>query len=145
MKNNRYFLSTLLVAVLFVTFCVAVVLRALVPAIILPTLNIPNMVLLGLIALLLEFFIAGDNPRCYLCVFSFSAAAFALLPLMAGIACQHDFWKYGLIGGVTFTLVTFLFTSAAQRLRTGRRTKLAMTITAFGIYLAFQCFVGILL
>lgn len=145
MKNNRYLLNTLLIAILFATCCVAVILRALVPAIILPPLNIPNMVLLGVIALVLEYYIAGENPRCYICVFLFSAVSFGLLPLMAGLACVHDFWKYGLVGGALFTVLTFLFTSATGRLRTGPRAKAAVAVTGLGIYLAAQCFAGILL
>lgn len=145
MKNSQYLLNILLTAVLFAALCVALILRVLMPAVIIPPLNIPNMVFLSVIALLLEHFIAGDNPRCYICVFVFSAASFALLPLVAGFACQHDFWKYGLVGGVVFTVVTFFFTSAVQRLRTGPKARAAVVITAFGICLAAQCFAGILL
>ena len=70
---------------------------------------------------------------------------FGMLPLMAGFACVHDFWKYGLIGGAVFTATTFLFTSATERLLTGPKARAAVVLTAFGIYLAAQCFAGILI
>ena len=70
---------------------------------------------------------------------------FALLPLMAGFACVHTFWKYGVVGGITFTITTFLFSSAIQRLRTGPKAPAAVILTALGIYLAAQCFAGIIL
>ena len=145
MKKNTFLLPTLLVAVLFVTMLSAVLLHIFIPAIILPPLNIPNMTLLSVVALVLDHFFTKGSQRCYVCVVVFGLAAFALLPLMAGFACIHDFWKYGLIGGCVFTVVTFLFTSAQRRLKTGPKAPAAMILTGAGIYLAAQCFAGILL
>ena len=145
MKNNKFFLNTLLAAVLFAALAVMLILRAVAPAVVLPVLNIPNMVLLSLVALLIEQLLAPGNPRCYVCVAVFSAVSFGVLPLMAGFACVHDFWKYGLIGGAVFTVVTFLFTSMTDRLHTGPKARGAVLIGALGIWLAAQCFAGILL
>ena len=145
MKNNKFLLPTLLVAVLFVALLACMLVQVFLPAANVPRLNIPNMVLLSVIALLLEHFLAKGNPRCYLCVALFGTVAFAVLPLMAGFACVHDFWKYGLVGGAVFTVTTFLFTSAVDRLRTGPVARAAAVITALGIYLAAQCFAGIIL
>ena len=145
MKNNKFLLPVMLVAVLFVALVAAMLTRIFLPAAIIPTLNIPNMVLLSVIALVLEHFLAKDNARCYVCVAIFSLVSFAVLPLMAGFACVHDFWKYGLVGGCVFTVTTFLFTSATQRLQTGPKARAAVVLTALGIYLAAQCFTGIIL
>ena len=145
MKKNTFLLPTLLVAVLFVTMLSAMLLQIFIPAIILPPLNIPNMTLLSVVALVLDHFFTKGSQRCYVCVIVFSLAAFAALPLMAGFACVHDFWKYGLVGGITFTVTTFLFTSATQRLKTGPKAPAAVILTALGIYLAAQCFAGIIL
>lgn len=145
MKNSKFLLPTLLVAVLFVALLAGMLLQIFIPAVILPTLNIPNMVLLSVVALLVDYFLAKGAPRCYVCVVLFGVAAFAVLPLMAGFACIHDFWKYGVVGGITFAITTFLFTSAAQRLRTGPKAPAALVLTALGIYLAAQCFAGIIL
>lgn len=145
MKNNKYLLNTILAIVVFAACAIALVVRVLIPAAIIPPLNIPNMVLLSVIALLLEHFITKGNPRCYICILVFSVLTFGILPLMAGFACQHTFWKFGLVGGVVFTVTTFLFTSAQDRLLTGPKAKAAMVITALGIWLASQCFAGIIL
>ena len=145
MKKTIYFLPVILVAVLFVALLTGMLVQIFLPAAILPPLNIPNMVLLSLIALLLEHFLSKDSPRCYICVALFGIAAFAALPLMAGFACVHDFWKFGLVGGVTFTVTTWLFSSAAKRLTTGPKAPAAMVLTCLGINLAAQCFAGILL
>ena len=145
MKNNKYLLSTILAVVVFAACAIALLVRVWIPAAVIPPLNIPNMVTLSVIALLIEHFLTKGNPRCYICIPVFGALVFGILPLMAGFACQHDFWKYGLVGGAVFTAVTFLFTSAQDRLLTGPKAEAAMTVTAIGIWLAFQCFAGIIL
>ena len=145
MKKSTYLLPLMLVAVLFAALLVGMLVQIFQPAAILPPLNIPNMVLLSLVALLLEYLCSKNGDRCYACVALFGVAAFAALPLMAGFACVHDFWKFGLVGGVVFTVTTFLFTSAVKRLKTGPKAPAALILTAFGIYLASQCFAGILL
>lgn len=145
MKNNKFLLPVVLTAVLFVALIAAMLVQIFQPAAIIPALNIPNMVLLSVIALLIEHFLAKGNARCYICVVIFGVVSFAVLPLMAGFACVHDFWKYGLIGGVVFAITTFLFSSATQRLTTGPKAPAAVVLTGLGIYLAAQCFAGILL
>ena len=145
MKNNKFLLNTLLAAVLFLGLTVMLILRAVAPAVVLPVLNIPNMVLLSLIVLLIEHFLAPGNPRCYVCIAIFGTVSFGVLPLMAGFACVHDFWKYGLIGGTVFTVTVFLFTSMTDRLRTGPKARGALLIGSLGIWLAAQCFAGMIL
>ena len=145
MKNNKYFLNTLLVAVLFLVMAVFMVLRAIQPPVILLPLNIPNMVLISVIVLLAEFYLAPGNDRCYICIPVLAVLTFGILPLMAGFACQHTFWKIGLVGGAVFTAATWLFTAMTERLQSGPRAKLAPIIGALCIYLASQCFAGIIL
>ena len=145
MKNNKYLLNTILAVVLFIACTICLLIRVWQPAAVLPVLNIPGMVALSVIALRLEHFLTKGNPRCYICIPVFGALTFGILPLMAGFACQHDFWKFGLVGGVVFTITTFLFTSAQDRLLTGPKAKAAIVITAIGIWLASQCFAGIIL
>ena len=145
MKNNKYLLNTLLVAVLLAVMAVFMVLRTIQPPVILLPLNIPNMVLISLIALVLEHYLAPGNDRCYICIPVLGILTFGLLPLMAGFACQHTFWKLGLVGGISFTLTTWLFTAMADRLSTGPGAKLAPLAGALCLYLAAQSFAGIIL
>ena len=108
MKNNKFLLHMILAAVLFVALTIGLLVRVWLPAAIIPPLNIPNMVALSVIALLLEHFLTKGNPRCYICIPVFGALCFGILPLMAGFACQHTFWKFGLVGAVVVTATTFL-------------------------------------
>ena len=72
MKNKTYILNTFLTAVLGIYLLVAVIVRTFCPQIILPKANIPNMVLVSLVALVLDHYLAPDAKR-----FPF----FLLLPL----------------------------------------------------------------
>lgn len=145
MKNNKFLLHILLSAVLFVALAVCLLVRVFQPAAIIPPLNIPNMVLLSLITLLAEYFLTGGNPRCYWFTALFGALSFGILPLMAGFACVHDFWKIGLIGGCVFSVTTFFFTSGLERLLTGPKARCAVVLICVGIYLVAQGFAGILI
>lgn len=145
MKNNRYFLNTVLVVVLFVSGVIGMIVKVMLPDAVFPPLNIPNMVLLSVIALYLEHLIAPNNPRCYICIPIFGVLSFGILPLFAGFACQHTFWKIGLVGGIVFTLITYLFTSVTDWLQTGPKARGALLFTCLGIFLAAQCFAGIIL
>lgn len=145
MKQKPFLLNILLASCLTVALGIMTVVRTIQPAAILPPINIPNMVLLSLIVLLCEHFLAPNTPRKYPIIAIFSLIAFSLLPFVAGFTDFSDFWKYGLIGCGVFTAVTWLFTSMTQRLATGPKAKTALFAGCLGIYLAFQAFVGILL
>lgn len=145
MKKTTYLLPVMLVAVLFVALLIGMLVQVFQPAAILPPLNIPNMVALSLAALLLEHYITKQSQRCYWCLALFGIGAFGALPLMAGMTCIHEFWKYALVGGAVFTATAFLFTSAVKRLKTGPKAPAALVLTSLGIYLASQCFAGMIL
>ena len=124
-KRKKRILNILLVAVLVRTFA---------PIIIIPALDIPNMVLLSLAALLLDHYVAKNARRCYLCIPVLGALTFGLLPFAACF-----------VGGVVFTVVTLLFTSIQDRLSSGPAAKAAPVLSAVGLYLACQCFMGMIL
>lgn len=145
MKNKTYILNTLLIAVLFVAYLVAALVRAFAPIVIIPALNIPNMVLLALVALLLDHYIAPGAKRCYICIPVFSALAFGLLPWAACFAAGAEAVKLGFVGGVTFTVTTWLFSSIQERLSSGPAVKAAPFMSALGLWLAAQALVGIIL
>ena len=134
MKERTYSLPVLLAVVLTVAM-VAVV----------PVMNIPNMAGLCLVVLVLEHYMAPNGRRCYLCVALFSLLSFAILPYAAGFVALAQVWKVALVGGVLFTLLTWLYDSIMERITTGPKAVFAPVISAFGLYLAFQAFAGIIL
>lgn len=145
MMNKTYVLNTLLSVVLGVFLLACVVVRTVVPAIILPELDVPMLVLLSLVALVLEHYLVGDAKRCYICIPLFSAVAFGLLPYAAYMATAGEALKLGVIGGVVFTVTTALFTSIQDRLSSGPAAKASALFSAVSLYMAAQCFAGILL
>lgn len=144
MKNNQYFLNTALAVLVCLVLAVCVVLRTFFPAMVLPQLSIPNMVLLSLIALLLDHYMAGEAKRCWICVPLFAGLTFGLLPYAASFADVGTALKLGAVGCATFTATAWLYTSIQNRLRTGPVAKAAPVLSALGLYLASQCFAGIL-
>ena len=145
MKENKFFLNTALAAVVALALLVCVVLRTLSPLFILPVLNIPNMVLLSLVALVLNHYVAPNAKRCWICIPLFSLVTFGLLPWVAAFVTVMEAVKLAVVGCAVFTLVTWLFSSMLDRIATGPAAKAAPILSAFGLYLAFQCFAGIIL
>lgn len=145
MKNRSYVLNTALAVVVTIALAVCVLLRTFCPWVIIPVLNIPNMALLSLIALLADYYLAKGAKRCYISTPIFSAIIFGVLPYLTGFAAGWDVLKLALVGGAVFTLLTFLFSSVQERLSSGPNAKAAPLLSAFGLYLAFQIFANIIL
>ena len=145
MKNTKYFLITALAAVMGLALLVMTLVRTFVPLAVMPRLDIPNMVLLSVVALLLEHYLTGGSKGGYVGIFLMSALAFGLLPLAAFFAQPLQAVKLAAMGGVVFTLTAWIFRSMQDRLSSGPVAKLAPVMGALGIYLAAQCFAGIML
>lgn len=144
MRKN-YYLNTFLAAVLGIVLLAMVIIRAFFPVVILPEANIPNLVLLSLAALVLDHYTAPGAKRCYICVPLLAAVTFGLLPFAAGFCAPMESLKLAVAGGIVFTMVTWLFSSMMDRLRSGPAAKAAPLLSALGLYLASQCFMGMIL
>jgi len=145
MKKNTYTLNTVLAVVLGAVLLMFVLVRTFMPRVILPELDIPNLVLISLAALVLDHYLAPGAKRCYICIPVFSAITFGLLPFAACLVGAVGAMKLAFAGGVIFTAMTWLFTSVQDRLSTGPAAKAAPIVSAFGIYLAIQGLVGMIL
>ena len=139
---KKYMLNTFLAAVFTIALLAMVIARAMCPVLIFPGFGVPNLVLISLIALLLDHYIAKDAPRCYICIPVFAFLTFFLLPAASGFAIPGEALMLGIKGAVVFTVTTWLFTSMADRIATGPQAKFAPIMSAFGLYLASQCFMG---
>lgn len=144
MKKNQYFLNTALAVVLGIACVIAVLVRAFAPAALIPGLDIPNMAALSLAALLVDHYAAKGAKRCYICIPVFATLTFGILPFCAGFASILEAVKLAVLGGVVFTATTWIYTSLQDRLSTGPMAKLAPLFSALGLYLAVQCFAGLI-
>ena len=145
MKKNKYILNAALAAVLFVVLAAVIILRTVIPAVVLPPLDIPGMVLISVAALLIDRYAAKNAPRCYICIPLFAFITFGLMTYAAGYAGGMDALKIAVVGCAVFTVTTFLYTSISERLASGPASPLAPVMSAFGLYLAAQCFAGIII
>lgn len=145
MKENKYFLNTALAAVLGLILLICILVRTFAPTVILPQLNIPNMVMIALIALLLDHYLAPGAVRCYICIPVFSAVTFGLLPWAAAFVTPLEALKLAIIGGIVFTATTWLYSSIQDRLSSGPAAKAAPAMSALGLYLAAQCLTGMII
>lgn len=142
MKNKTYILNTLLAAVLGLALLTAQLVRAFAPLVIIPALDAPNLVLLSLIALVLDHYLAPKADRCYICIPVFSALTFGLLPWAAGFVTAAAALKLALLGAAAFTAITWLYSSIQNRLSSGPAAKAAPVLSALGLYLACQVLMG---
>ena len=145
MKNKTYFLSSMLAVVLGIALVPAVIIRTVSPAVIIPDLDIPNMVLLSLAALLLDHYLARGAKRCYICIPLFAAVCFGLLPYAAAFTTPMESLKLALVGACVFTVTTWVFTSMMDRISSGPNAKAAPIVSALGLWLAVQAFTAIIL
>ena len=144
MKKNQYFLNTAFAAVMLIACGTAVLVRTFQPAAVIPVLDIPNMAALSLVALLADHYAAKGADRCYICIPVFSAITFGLLPFCAGFATGLEALKLAAVGGVVFTAITWLYSAMLDRLSSGPAAKAAPFLSALGLYLAVQCFAGLI-
>ena len=142
--KDKYMLNTLLAAVLGAALLIAVLVRTFSPILIMPRPDIPNLVLISLLVLLLEHYLAPGAQRCWLSIVLLSALAFGLLPFAACFVNGADAAGLSLMGSIVFTVTAWLFTTVQERLSSGPSCKAAPVVSAFVLYLASQCFMGIL-
>lgn len=145
MKQNKLFGNIMLTLVLGIVVIVCMVVRAFAPMAVLPQLDIPGMVLLSLIALVLEHYLCCSEKRWNILTLPAAALTFGLLPLAAHMVSPLHALKLGVVGGIVFSLTAWLYASIQERLATGPDSKLAPVFSAFGLYLASQCLMGIIL
>ena len=144
MNNKKYMLNTLLSLVLGAVLLSFVLVRTFAPRIILPELDIPNLVLISLVTLVLDHYLAPGAERCYLCIPLAAVLTFGLLAFGAFLGIAKAL-ELAFFGSLVFTVITWLFTSIQDRLSSGPAAKGAPIVSAFGLYLAAQALMGMFL
>ena len=143
MEKKSFVLNILLAAVLGAGLLVGMVWSAFQPNVVLADLELPAIAALILIALVIEYLIKGTQKRAWIVQIVLAAVTFAVIPFAAGYAGVG----IGLIlcGTAMFAALTFIFDSVAERMSVTTDCKFVMIPTAFVMYLACQCFMGIIL
>ena len=145
MKRQAYLLNLLLTMVVGLVCLVVLLVRAFAPAVVLPKLGLPLLVLLSLVALVMEGYLSPGAGRPWIALVLLGGVTLALLPWCAGWATGEGLLRLFLLGGATFGITTFLFTSMAERLASGPAHRVALALSAVLLFLASQALSGILL
>ena len=140
MKKNKLTVNTLLAIVLGAGLLVGMIWRTCMPYVVLPRLDVNSMVGITLIALLLEYYILGEQKRNWVLEIVLAAVTFGGLALVAGV--PYTGATTFISGAAVFAVITFLFDSMVRRLEITTDKKCAAIPTAFVLYLACQCFMG---
>lgn len=143
MEKKSFVLNVLLAVVLGAGLLVGIVWRAFQPNVVLAELDIPSMAALVLIALVFEYLMKGSQKRAWAAQIVLAVITFAVLPLAAGYAGAGI--KVTILGTVVFAVLTWIFDSAAERMSVTTDCKYTMIPTAFVMYLACQCLMGIII
>ena len=143
MKKESMILNTLLAVVLGAGLLTGMVWRVFQPNVVLPDLDIPAMAALVLVALVLEYLLTGTKKRAWVMQIILAAVTFAVLPYAAGLASAGI--KTILCGTAVFAALTWMFDFATDRLEVTADCKFAVIPTAFVMYLACQCFMGMII
>lgn len=144
MKNRTTVLNTTLAAVLGVTLLVSIIAKMMCPQLILPQLNIPYVAAVSLLALVITSFVKTEDG-CIYCEIALAAITFGVLPLVAGMVSGAVVVKLALCGGIVFGVLDLMVNAMTKRIAMAGICKCAVIPSAFVLYLACQCFTGILL
>ena len=145
MKDKKYVPVMALAAIMLLAVGTCVVIRALSPMVVLPKLDIPNMVLISLAALLLDHYLVSGIKKWDVLMPVLAALTFGLLPYCGGFVDVITALKLALVGGIVFGICGWLFLEVQDRLSSGPAAKAAPLFSALGLYLAAQCMAGIIL
>ena len=145
MKNRNYTSNVALPVVLGVFQLVCLLVRTFNPMAVLPRVDVPMVVLLSLAALLAAHYLTKGREACDVVSLVLAALTFGLLPYVSGFAAVMDALKLALVGGIAFFVAAWLFDEMMERLSSGPAAKAAPVFSALGLYLAAQCFAGMIL
>ena len=144
MKNRTTILNTILAISLGVALLAALFAKMMCPQLILPQLNIPYVAAISLIALVITSFIKTEEG-CIYCEIALAVVTFGVLPMVAGMASGIVALKLALCGGIVFGALDLMVNAMVKRIAMAGTCKYAVIPSAFILYLACQCFTGILL
>lgn len=137
-------LNTILALLVAVYGLVWVLVGAFAPAMILPDMGFSMTVALSVAALAVESYLVPRQKRNWGAVAVMAYAAFALLPMAAGMVEVGEALFNALRSAVVFTVLALVFQSLRERISSGPASKVAPVVTAGMLFLACQCLVGIL-
>ena len=142
MEKKSMTLNVLLAVVLGAGLLVGIIWKAVMPNVVLSDLDIPAMAAIVLVALVIEYLVKGTQKRAWAVQIVLAAVTFAVLPWAADLPTAG--LAVTACGTAVFAVLTWMFDAVAQRMDVTADCKYAMIPTAFVLYLACQCFMGMI-
>lgn len=145
MKDKNGISLMALPITLGIALLICAVIRTMVPMAILPKLDIPNMVLLSLMALLIQHYLGKNSDVPVIAALLLSGLTFSLLPVAMGFVLPAQMGKLAIVGGVVYTATAWIYGELLEWLSSGSGCKAGPVLGALGLYLASQCLSGMIL
>lgn len=144
MKKYNDSFGIILAVVTGIALLAQMLVRAFWPRMILPRMDVSALVLICLVALVLEHYLIRNTQRNVWMILVSAAVIFGFFPWIACFLVPVDALKLALLGAAVATVCTVLFDNMLERLSSGPAAKAAPLISAFTLYLATQCLMGII-
>ena len=148
MKAVTFKLNTVLAGLVGGICLVLMLVHTFMPQAILPLAYIPNLAAVCAAALVIDCYLDLKRvpKRDWVLTAVLAVLTFWLLPWAAGLTSGiGEALRLGVIAGALFTVMAFLFNAIQDRMASGKFCLLAPVCVGAGMYLACQCFAGMLL
>lgn len=144
MKKQVYFKNILLIIEMFLLCGAVVAVRTFFPGFVLPRIGIPMLTVLSVIPMMINDICNIGCEEVRPVSLLLAGLTFTLLPLSAGWSAGLPLWKLFVAGTVVYGVTEIVYTSILRRISTGTRVPMAPVVNGFLLWLASQCFQGML-
>ena len=145
MRKNPYLINILLALLMTAAVLGILIARLVLPMVILPAWNIPNLIILCVLALVIGEYLGSEARGCWVLSALLAGLTIALLPFAAGLIPAGDALKLLVSGILVFMGCERMFTSIMDRLHSGPAGKLAPVSAGLTMCLMGQIFCGMFL
>ncbi len=144
MKKKIDMSGILLSTVTVVILLSAMLIRAFFARVILPDFGFSVIITISLLTLVLNHYLYKDRRKDYRFIPIYAAFVFGLFPWVSCFCAPIEALKSAVIGTLVFTVTSFVFDSIILRLSAAGASKAAPLISAFTLFLASECLMGII-
>lgn len=143
MRKNLYFINILHILVVASSCLGGILIKTFFPDMVLARVSIPLLVLLSLIPMIVEAYMASEVKRNWLVNVLLAGIAFAVLPLCAGWNSDISYTTLFVAGAAVFGITDLLYRSMVERMSSGSSGRFAPIVNGIMLFLASQCFQGL--
>ena len=143
MKKNLYFVNILFIIEMGLLGLVSVLLRSFAPAMVLPHLDLPHLVLFSVIPMIFSDYMAPEMKGHSMIHILLGTMTLTALPLCAQWTIGVPVWKFLMISLGAFGMTWVIYQSIGRRMASGVSGRFAPLINGVMLFLASQCFQGL--